>query len=143
MGSWPGLWPPWRLWGPPLPRPCVSSRLPPGSGVLLGCGPALAHPSSLQQQQLQPLSHHAPPVPLTPRPAGLVGSSATGLLALSGALAAQAQLAAAAKEDRAGGEAEGPRGEWAAQGGIGQGDKGGEGNWQATPSRAPNSLKCE
>ncbi|VTJ73433.1 Hypothetical predicted protein [Marmota monax] len=59
--------------------------------------------------QLQPPSHHAPPVPLTPRPAGLVGSSATGLLALSGALAAQAQLAAAAKEDRAGAEAEGPR----------------------------------
>lgn len=82
-------------------------------------------------------------MPLTPRPAGLVGSSATGLLALSGALAAQAQLAAAAKEDRAGGEAEGPRGEWAAQGGIGQGDKGGEGDWQATLSRAPNSLKCE
>uniref|UniRef100_A0A8I3NHB0 TLE family member 2, transcriptional corepressor n=1 Tax=Canis lupus familiaris TaxID=9615 RepID=A0A8I3NHB0_CANLF len=68
--------------------------------------------NSLIGQQLQPLSHHAPPVPLTPRPAGLVGSSATGLLALSGALAAQAQLAAAAKEDRAGGEAEGPRGEW-------------------------------
>uniref|UniRef100_A0A2K5DL48 TLE family member 2, transcriptional corepressor n=1 Tax=Aotus nancymaae TaxID=37293 RepID=A0A2K5DL48_AOTNA len=67
------------------------------------------------QQQLQPLSHHAPPVPLTPRPAGLVGSSATGLLALSGALA-QAQLAAAVKEDRAGAEAEGSRGEWAARG---------------------------
>ncbi|XP_064430419.1 transducin-like enhancer protein 2 isoform X10 [Mirounga angustirostris] len=65
--------------------------------------------SLIGQQQLQPLSHHAPPVPLTPRPAGLVGSGATGLLALSGALAAQAQLAAAAKEDRAGGEAEGPR----------------------------------
>ncbi|XP_030896602.1 transducin-like enhancer protein 2 isoform X2 [Leptonychotes weddellii] len=65
--------------------------------------------NSLIGQQLQPLSHHAPPVPLTPRPAGLVGSGATGLLALSGALAAQAQLAAAAKEDRAGGEAEGPR----------------------------------
>ncbi|VTJ90844.1 Hypothetical predicted protein [Marmota monax] len=65
--------------------------------------------NSLIGQQLQPPSHHAPPVPLTPRPAGLVGSSATGLLALSGALAAQAQLAAAAKEDRAGAEAEGPR----------------------------------
>uniref|UniRef100_A0A2R8M259 TLE family member 2, transcriptional corepressor n=1 Tax=Callithrix jacchus TaxID=9483 RepID=A0A2R8M259_CALJA len=68
-----------------------------------------------EQQQLQPLSHHAPPVPLTPRPAGLVGSSTTGLLALSGALAAQAQLAAAVKEDRAGVEAEGSRGEWAVQ----------------------------
>ncbi|XP_012659920.1 transducin-like enhancer protein 2 [Otolemur garnettii] len=65
--------------------------------------------SLIGQQQLQPLSHHAPPVPLTPRPAGLVGGSATGLLALSGALAAQAQLAAAAKEDRAGVEAEGTR----------------------------------
>ncbi|GAB5567519.1 transducin-like enhancer protein 2 isoform X2 [Prionailurus iriomotensis] len=42
---------------------------------------------------------------------GLVGGSATGLLALSGALAAQAQLAAVAKEDRAGVEAEGPRAE--------------------------------
>ncbi|OWK12281.1 hypothetical protein Celaphus_00003357 [Cervus elaphus hippelaphus] len=62
-----------------------------------------------QQQQLQPLAHHAPPVPLTPRPAGLVGGSATGLLALSGALAAQAQLAAVTKEDRAGVEAEGSR----------------------------------
>ncbi|XP_066889218.1 transducin-like enhancer protein 2 isoform X7 [Kogia breviceps] len=65
--------------------------------------------SLIGQQQLQPLSHHAPPVPLTPRPAGLVGGSATGLLALSGALAAQAQLAAIAKEDRAGVEAEGSR----------------------------------
>uniref|UniRef100_A0A8D1K776 Groucho/TLE N-terminal Q-rich domain-containing protein n=1 Tax=Sus scrofa TaxID=9823 RepID=A0A8D1K776_PIG len=69
--------------------------------------------SLIGQQQLQPLSHHAPPVPLTPRPAGLVGGSATGLLALSGALAAQAQLAAVAKEDRTGVEAEGSRGEWA------------------------------
>ncbi|XP_032129193.1 transducin-like enhancer protein 2 isoform X2 [Sapajus apella] len=67
--------------------------------------------NSLIGQQLQPLSHHAPPVPLTPRPAGLVGSSATGLLALSGALAAQAQLAAAVKEDRVGAEAEGSRAE--------------------------------
>ncbi|XP_077835123.1 transducin-like enhancer protein 2 isoform X7 [Macaca mulatta] len=65
--------------------------------------------NSLIGQQLQPLSHHAPPVPLTPRPAGLVGGSATGLLALSGALAAQAQLAAAVKEDRVGVEAEGSR----------------------------------
>ncbi|XP_055463572.1 transducin-like enhancer protein 2 isoform X3 [Psammomys obesus] len=61
-----------------------------------------------QQNQLQPLSH-APPAPLTPRPAGLVGAGATGLLALSGALAAQAQLAAAAKEDRVGSDPEGSR----------------------------------
>ena len=68
--------------------------------------------SLLGQNQLQPLSH-APPVPLTPRPAGLVGAGATGLLALSGALAAQAQLVAAVKEDRVGVDAEGSRGEWA------------------------------
>ncbi|XP_058138249.1 transducin-like enhancer protein 2 isoform X3 [Dasypus novemcinctus] len=65
--------------------------------------------SLIGQQQLQPLSHHVPPVPLTPRPAGLLGGSATGLLALSGALAAQAQLAAAAKEERAGAGPEGAR----------------------------------
>lgn len=59
-------------------------------------------------------------MPLTPRPSGLVGGSATGLLALSGALAAQAQLAAATKEDRAGVEAEGSRGKWMGQGSIGQ-----------------------
>ncbi|KAM9097457.1 transducin-like enhancer protein 2 isoform 2-T2 [Sarcophilus harrisii] len=56
--------------------------------------------SILGQQQLQHLSHHIPPVPLTPHPAA-------GLLALSGALATQAQLAASitaadttAKEDQ-------------------------------------------
>ncbi|NXC35037.1 TLE1 protein, partial [Campylorhamphus procurvoides] len=57
------------------------------------------------QLQTQHLSHHAPPIPLTPhpsglQPAGLAGiSSASGLLALSGALGAQAQLLA--KDDRA------------------------------------------
>lgn len=61
-----------------------------------------------QQNQLQPLSHAAP-APLTPRPAGLVGTGASGLLALSGALAAQAQLAAAAKEERVAVDAEGSR----------------------------------
>ncbi|NXQ52289.1 TLE1 protein, partial [Anthoscopus minutus] len=56
------------------------------------------------QLQTQHLSHHAPPIPLTPHPSGmqptgLAGiSSASGLLALSGALGAQAQLLA--KEDR-------------------------------------------
>ncbi|XP_074783840.1 transducin-like enhancer protein 1 [Athene noctua] len=56
------------------------------------------------QLQTQHLSHHAPPIPLTPhpsgmQPAGLAGiGSASGLLALSGALGAQAQLLA--KEDR-------------------------------------------
>lgn len=75
--------------------------------------PTPGHPFPIQQQnQLQPLSH-APPVPLTPRPAGLVGAGATGLLALSGALAAQAQLVAAVKEDRVGVDTEGSRGEWA------------------------------
>ncbi|XP_032059552.1 transducin-like enhancer protein 2 isoform X2 [Aythya fuligula] len=58
-----------------------------------------------EQQQLQQLSHHVPPVALTPHPSSvqlpsLAGaSSAAGLLALSGALMAQSQLAA--KEDRA------------------------------------------
>ncbi|XP_054252196.1 transducin-like enhancer protein 3 isoform X10 [Indicator indicator] len=66
------------------------------------------------QLQTQHLSHHAPPIPLTPhpsgmQPAGLAGiSSASGLLALSGALGAQAQLLA--KDDRGVHDAE-PRGE--------------------------------
>ncbi|NXR42853.1 TLE2 protein, partial [Zosterops hypoxanthus] len=56
------------------------------------------------QQQLQHLSHHASPLPLTPHPSSMQpnslsgASSAAGLLALSGALMAQAQLAT--KEDR-------------------------------------------
>ncbi|NWH71950.1 TLE2 protein, partial [Piaya cayana] len=51
------------------------------------------------QQQLQHLSHHASPIPLTSQPSGLSGASGTsGLLALSGALMAQSQLAN--KEDR-------------------------------------------
>ncbi|NXI95217.1 TLE2 protein, partial [Psophia crepitans] len=60
--------------------------------------------SIVGQQQLQHLSHHASPSPLTPHPSGmqppsLSGVSGTsGLLALSGALMAQPQLAA--KEDR-------------------------------------------
>lgn len=76
-------------------------------------------------------------MPLTPRPAGLVGGSATGLLALSGALATQAQLATAAKEDRAGVEAEGPRGERTVRGGAG-----GRG-WQAALLRALSSAQYE
>ncbi|XP_035170447.1 transducin-like enhancer protein 2, partial [Oxyura jamaicensis] len=61
--------------------------------------------SIVGQQQLQHLSHHVPPVALTPHPSSvqlpsLAGaSSAAGLLALSGALMVQSQLAA--KEDRA------------------------------------------
>ncbi|NXP70837.1 TLE2 protein, partial [Ramphastos sulfuratus] len=54
-----------------------------------------------QQQQLQHLSHHASPIPLTPHPSSMQPpglSSTSGLLALSGALMAQAQLAT--KEDR-------------------------------------------
>ncbi|XP_048143547.1 transducin-like enhancer protein 2 isoform X3 [Corvus hawaiiensis] len=60
--------------------------------------------SSIVGQQLQHLSHHASPLPLTPhpssmQPSSLSGASGTsGLLALSGALMAQAQLAT--KEDR-------------------------------------------
>ncbi|XP_016159958.1 PREDICTED: transducin-like enhancer protein 2 isoform X8 [Ficedula albicollis] len=60
--------------------------------------------SIVGQQQLQHLSHHASPLPLAPhpssmQPSSLSGASGTsGLLALSGALMAQAQLAT--KEDR-------------------------------------------
>ncbi|XP_071583609.1 transducin-like enhancer protein 2 isoform X1 [Heliangelus exortis] len=59
--------------------------------------------NSIIGQQLQHLSHHASPIPLTPRPSSmqppsLSGGSTWGLLALPGALMAQAQLAA--KEDR-------------------------------------------
>ncbi|XP_067414831.1 transducin-like enhancer protein 1 isoform X2 [Emydura macquarii macquarii] len=56
------------------------------------------------QLQAQHLSHHAPPIPLTPHPSGLQPASlaslggASGLLALSGALGAQAQLLT--KDDR-------------------------------------------
>ncbi|XP_061458060.1 transducin-like enhancer protein 2 isoform X2 [Rhineura floridana] len=55
-------------------------------------------------QQLQNLSHHAPPIPLTPHPSGPQTSSlaavstTSGLLALSGVLAAQTALAA--KDER-------------------------------------------
>ncbi|NXW59970.1 TLE2 protein, partial [Eurystomus gularis] len=59
--------------------------------------------SIVGQQQLQHLSHHASPIPLTPHPSSMqpssLGASGTsGLLALSGALMAQSQLAT--KEDR-------------------------------------------
>ncbi|KFU85043.1 Transducin-like enhancer protein 2, partial [Chaetura pelagica] len=59
--------------------------------------------SIIGQQQLQHLSHHASPIPLTPhpssmQPSSLSGGSTSGLLALSGALMAQSQLAV--KEDR-------------------------------------------
>ncbi|XP_069734120.1 transducin-like enhancer protein 1 isoform X1 [Phaenicophaeus curvirostris] len=56
------------------------------------------------QLQTQHLSHHAPPIPLTPHPSGMQPTglagigSASGLLALSGALGAQAQLLA--KDER-------------------------------------------
>ncbi|NWI62584.1 TLE1 protein, partial [Todus mexicanus] len=77
------------------------------------------------QLQTQHLSHHAPPIPLTPHPSGLQPSglaglgSASGLLALSGALGAQAQLLA--KDDRGVHDTE-PRGErQAGIGGVGSG----------------------
>ncbi|NXE56613.1 TLE2 protein, partial [Casuarius casuarius] len=60
--------------------------------------------SIVGQQQLQHLSHHAPPLPLTSHPSSMQPSSltgvgsASGLLALSGALVAQSQLTG--KEDR-------------------------------------------
>ncbi|KAJ6655190.1 hypothetical protein lerEdw1_005668 [Lerista edwardsae] len=56
------------------------------------------------QLQAQHLSHHAPPIPLTPHPSGVQSASlatigsASGLLALSGVLGAQAQLVT--KDDR-------------------------------------------
>uniref|UniRef100_A0A8C6YMN1 Groucho/TLE N-terminal Q-rich domain-containing protein n=1 Tax=Nothoprocta perdicaria TaxID=30464 RepID=A0A8C6YMN1_NOTPE len=62
------------------------------------------------QLQAQHLPHHAPPIPLTPHPAGLQPpglaglAGASGLLALSGALGAQAQLLA--KDERGGHDAE-------------------------------------
>uniref|UniRef100_A0A6I8PKV9 Groucho/TLE N-terminal Q-rich domain-containing protein n=1 Tax=Ornithorhynchus anatinus TaxID=9258 RepID=A0A6I8PKV9_ORNAN len=62
------------------------------------------------QLQAQHLSHHAPPIPLTPHPSGLQPpslaslGSASGLLALTGALGAQGQLVP--KEDRGLHEAE-------------------------------------
>ncbi|KAK2541948.1 Transducin-like enhancer protein 1 [Columba livia] len=67
------------------------------------------------QLQTQHLSHHAPPIPLTPHPSGMQPASlagigsAPGLLALSGALGAQAQLLA--KDDRGVHDTE-PRGEF-------------------------------
>ncbi|NXF55724.1 TLE2 protein, partial [Oceanites oceanicus] len=60
--------------------------------------------SIVGQQQLQHLSHHASPIPLTPHPSSMQPpsfsgvSGTSGLLALSGALMAQSQLAT--KEDR-------------------------------------------
>nr|XP_056701618.1 transducin-like enhancer protein 1 [Euleptes europaea] len=56
------------------------------------------------QLQAQHLTHHAPPIPLTPHPSSMQSAtlatigSASGLLALSGALGGQAQLIA--KDDR-------------------------------------------
>ncbi|NXJ70552.1 TLE1 protein, partial [Rostratula benghalensis] len=76
------------------------------------------------QLQTQHLSHHAPPIPLTPHPSGmqptsLTGiSSASGLLALSGALGAQAQLLT--KDDRGVHDTE-PRGEHGGTGARGAG----------------------
>ncbi|XP_054252187.1 transducin-like enhancer protein 1 isoform X2 [Indicator indicator] len=80
----------------------------------IGVRGAQGLPPLQHQLQTQHLSHHAPPIPLTPhpsgmQPAGLAGiSSASGLLALSGALGAQAQLLA--KDDRGVHDAE-PRGD--------------------------------
>ncbi|XP_065603407.1 transducin-like enhancer protein 2 isoform X2 [Cyrtonyx montezumae] len=57
--------------------------------------------NSIVGQQLQHLSHHPPQLPLTPHPSGThsLPGGAVGLLALSGALMAQSQLAA--KEEKA------------------------------------------
>ncbi|XP_040548489.1 transducin-like enhancer protein 2 isoform X1 [Gallus gallus] len=57
--------------------------------------------NSIVGQQLQHLSHQPPQLPLTPHPSGVhsLPGGAAGLLALSGALMAQSQLAA--KEEKA------------------------------------------
>ncbi|NXN30527.1 TLE2 protein, partial [Nycticryphes semicollaris] len=83
--------------------------------------------SIVGQQQLQHLSHHVSPIPLTPHtssmpPSSLSGASGTsGLLALSGALMAQSQLTA--KEDRVvqDGENRGENGVSLGWGPVGQG----------------------
>ncbi|XP_064424414.1 transducin-like enhancer protein 4 isoform X2 [Latimeria chalumnae] len=70
----------------------------------------MAELNTIIGQQLQHLSHHVPPIPLTSHPSGLQSSGITsfsgssGLLALSTALGTQAQLAV--KEDRSHLEAE-------------------------------------
>ncbi|NWX61485.1 TLE2 protein, partial [Promerops cafer] len=89
--------------------------------------------SIVGQQQLQHLSQHASPLPLTPHPSSMPPSSlsgASGLLALSGALMAQAQLAT--KEDRV------------AQDGENRG-KGKKHSWvnPSIPSSPPESLQDE
>ncbi|XP_053157832.1 transducin-like enhancer protein 2 isoform X5 [Hemicordylus capensis] len=69
--------------------------------------------NSVIGQQLQNLSHHATPIPLTPHPSGSQTSTlasvntASGLLALSGVLAAQPPLAA--KEERGAQDSENSR----------------------------------
>ncbi|NXE30554.1 TLE1 protein, partial [Ardeotis kori] len=97
--------------------------------------PLLSPPPPLQHQlQTQHLSHHAPPIPLTPhpsgmQPAGLAGiGSASGLLALSGALGAQAQLLA--KDDRGVHDTE-PRGE-----------RGGDRSWVGGSLAMPNGERA-
>ncbi|XP_063145408.1 transducin-like enhancer protein 2 [Candoia aspera] len=70
--------------------------------------------SIIGQQQLQHLSHHAPPVTLAPHPSGSQASSlgvvstASGLLALSGMLVAQSTLGA--KQENAGQDSENSQG---------------------------------
>ncbi|XP_053228249.1 transducin-like enhancer protein 2 isoform X1 [Podarcis raffonei] len=72
--------------------------------------------NSIIGQQLQNLSHHAPPIPLTPHPSGpqtsnlVAVSTSSGLLALSGVLAAQTALAA--KEERSSRDSENHQGKW-------------------------------
>uniref|UniRef100_A0A8C9EU39 Groucho/TLE N-terminal Q-rich domain-containing protein n=1 Tax=Pavo cristatus TaxID=9049 RepID=A0A8C9EU39_PAVCR len=63
--------------------------------------------SIVGQQQLQHLSHQPPQLPLTPHPSAVhsLPGGAAGLLALSGALMAQSQLAA--KEEKAAQESRG------------------------------------
>uniref|UniRef100_A0A670XNL5 Groucho/TLE N-terminal Q-rich domain-containing protein n=1 Tax=Pseudonaja textilis TaxID=8673 RepID=A0A670XNL5_PSETE len=81
-----------------IPGSFLSPVLPSGAGLFN------SFLSPQHQLQAQHLSHHAPPIPLTPHPSGVQSASlsglgsASGLLALSGALGTQAHLVA--KDDR-------------------------------------------
>lgn len=127
----------------PLQPPTPAGRCPDPGPLSL-----LSPPAPLQHQlQTQHLSHHVPPIPLTPhpsgiQPAGLAGlGNASGLLALSGALGAQAQLLA--KDDRGVHDAEhrGERRDGAGVGGALPG-LGGWGGWCEMPRPRGTSWGC-
>lgn len=136
--------PPPQAWGFPgsptpfHPPPIILPLTPRPSALLSPLTSPLQH-----QLQTQHLSHHAPPIPLTPHPSGmqpptLAGlGSASGLLALSGVLGG-AQLLT--KDDRGVHDGE-HRGELGgSKGGPGGGHVGrmlpfrlGAGEWEVSP----------